>query len=103
VGQPVAVVEKPTGVAGVLRFETNRVLSGTGHERYTPSTPIERNRPTDVLARRLFERGGIDAVHVNGSVITVKLASADESGIREIIADLYTFYRPGVEVPAFEA
>ena len=103
-GQPVTVIEKPTGVPGVLRFETNRVLSGTGHERYTPESVIERDRPTDVLARRLLERGGIASVHVNGSVITVKLSSvsADGSGIREIVEGLYTYYRPGVEVPTFE-
>lgn len=101
-GQPVTVIEKPTGVPGVLRFETNRVLSGTGHERYTPDTVIERDRPTDVLARRLLERGGIASVHVNGSVITIKLSNDDDSGIREIVEGLYTFYRPGVEVPTFE-
>jgi hypothetical protein len=98
VGQPVTVIEKPTGMPGVIRYETNRVLSGMGHERYTPDRPIEGQRPPDVLARRLFERGGVAGVHVNGNVITVQLATGDGSGIKEIIENLYIYYRPGVEV-----
>jgi hypothetical protein len=98
VGQPVTVIEKPSGTPGVIRYETNRVLSGMGHERYTPDRPVEGQRPPDVLARRLFERGGVAAVHVNGNVITVQLATGDGSGIKEIIESLYTYYRPGVEV-----
>jgi hypothetical protein len=93
-GQPVSVIEKPTGRAGVLRFETNRNLTGMGHERYRSGGAIEGQRPPDVLARRLFERGGIASVHVHGGVITIELAEPDESGIKEIIEDLYVFYRP---------
>jgi hypothetical protein len=52
-----------------------------------------------VLARRLFERGGIDAVHVNSNVVTVHLADGSPpSGIKDLIQELYTYYRPGVEV-----
>jgi hypothetical protein len=98
VGQPVAVIEKPTPIPGVIRYETNRVLSGMGHEGYTPDRPIEGDRPSDVLARRLFERGGVAAVHVNGNIVTVRLATGDTSGIKEILENLYTYYLPGVEV-----
>ena len=97
-GQPVTVIEKPSPIPGVIRYETNRVLSGMGHERYVPDRPIEGDRPPDVLARRLFERGGIASVHVNGNIITVRLATGDAAGIKEIVEDLYTFYLPGVEV-----
>lgn len=96
-GQPVSVIEKPTGRAGVLRFETNRSLTGMGHERYRVGTTVHGNRPPDVLARRLFERGGVATVHVYGGLITVELSEADESGIKEIIEDLFVYYRPGVE------
>ncbi len=96
-GQPVSVIEKPTGRAGVLRFETNRSLTGMGHERYRAGTAVEGNRPPDVLARRLFERGGVATVHIYGGLITIELAEPDESGLKEIIEDLYTYYRPGVE------
>ena len=33
-GQPVAVVEKPSSIPGMVRFEANRSLTGMGHERF---------------------------------------------------------------------
>ena len=76
-----------------MRFETNRVLSGTGHDRYTADHPVEGNRPVDELARRLFADGGIHAVHINSSVVTVDLAEGfDSEGLADIIRGLYTFY-----------
>ncbi|HUP74883.1 MAG TPA: hypothetical protein VM282_17700 [Acidimicrobiales bacterium] len=99
-GQPVTVIEKPSSRAGVVRFETNRVLTGMGHERYTSAEQAVGNDPADVLARRLFERGGIKSVHVNSSVVTVVLESAGAEGIKEIIEGLYTYYLPGVEPPS---
>jgi len=102
-GQPVTVIEKPSRRGGVVRFELNRVLTGTGHERYRPGDVIVGDRPPDVLARRLLERGGIDAVHINSSVVSVDVSKGSSAeGIKEIIEDLYTYYRPGVEVPVFE-
>jgi len=101
-GQPVTVIEKPSSRAGVVRFETNRVLTGMGHERYTSAAQAVADHPADVLARRLFERGGIKSVHINGSVVTVELESADASGIKAIIEGLYTYYLPGVEPPSDE-
>ena len=59
-GQPVSVIEKPSSQGGVVRYEINRTLTGMGHERYLADQPIEDDRPPDELARRLFERGGID-------------------------------------------
>lgn len=101
-GQPVTVIEKPSR-DGMVRFETNRCLTGTGHERYRAGAVVDGVRPADVLARRLLARGGIDGVHVNSNVITLDMAKgASTEGIAEIIEDLYTYYRPGVEVPAFE-
>lgn len=102
-GQPITVIEKPSVTPGTVRYEINRNLTGMGHERYRADRPVEGDRPPDELARRLFERGGIDAVHIYANVITVDL---DEhrvaDGIREIIEDLYLYYRPGVEVPTLE-
>lgn len=99
-GQRVTVIEKPSSRPGVVRFEINRILTGMGHERYRAGQLVEGDRPPDVLARRLFDRGGIDAVHINSNVITVDLdKGADTAGIVEIIGDLYTYYVPGVEVP----
>jgi hypothetical protein len=99
-GQKVTVVEKPSNRAGIYRYELNRVLTGMGHERYRSLDEVYDNRPPDVLARRLFERGGIAAVHINGNMVTVEMASSDSSGVRQIIEDLYTYYLPGVEPPA---
>lgn len=97
-GQPVSVIEKTTAVPGVVRFETNRALSGMGHDRYRSLDDILFDRPTDVLARRLFETGKVAAVHVNGSVITVELApDATSDGLAAIVADLYTYYHEGDE------
>ncbi len=106
-GQPVSVIEKTTGRAGVMRFETNRNFTGMGHERYTVEAPIIGDRPPDVLARRLFERGGVSSVHVYGGVVTIVLSEPvgsggngagggvpDSAGVKQIIEDLYTFYRP---------
>lgn len=98
-GQPVTVIEKPSLRPGVVRYETNRVLSGTGHEYYRSRDDAQGPTPTAELARRLFDRGGIEAIHVNGNVVTVHLADGSPpAGIKDVIVDLYTYYRPGVEV-----
>lgn len=97
-GQPVTVIEKATPVPGVVRFETNRALSGMGHEYYRTAADILWDRPVDEIARRLLERGSIDSIHINGSVITVQLVAGTSSdGIKEIIEGLYTFYQEGDE------
>lgn len=99
-GQPVTVIEKPSSRGGVVRYEINRTLTGMGHERYLAGQVVEGDRPPDELARRLFERGGIEGIHINSNVITLDLAKgANSDGIVEIIGDLYTYYRPGVAVP----
>jgi hypothetical protein len=92
-GQPVTVIEKPSSRSGIRRFETNRALSGMGHERYASLEEADGVRPVDVLARRLFEHGGVDHVHINGNVITVELARGGSGdGLAEVIGGLYTFY-----------
>ena len=101
-GQPVTVIEKPSSRAGVVRYEINRVLTGMGHEVFRQAPTDGSHRPADVLARRLFERGGIRTVHVNGSVITIELEEQSTAGITDIIGSLYTYYVPGVEPPSDE-
>ena len=99
-GQPITVVCRPSSRAGVVRFETNRALTGMGHERYRAGDEILGTAPADELARRLFDRGGIAGVHVNGNVVTVELAEAEAEGIDEVIASLYLYWVEGVEVPS---
>ncbi len=97
-GQPIAVVEKASSNPGVVRFETNRALTGMGHERYRSLADTVGTRPPDVLAHRLFEHGGIEAVHINGNIVTVDLASGRTSaGLKEVIEHLYLFYGPQPE------
>ena len=72
-----------------------------GHERYRAGDDIPGTTPADELARRLFARGGIAGVHMNGSVVTLEMADADSDpeGIEEIIAGLYLYWVEGVRVP----
>jgi hypothetical protein len=102
-GQPITVVERPTTRPDAVRFETNRSLTGMGHERYRSAADAVGSRPPDELARRLFERGGVEGVHIYSNVITVDLApGADGEGIGELIHDLFIYYRPGVVPPTDE-
>jgi hypothetical protein len=97
-GQPVTVIQRPTSRPDVWQFETNRVLTGMGGERYVAGTDVVGNRPPDEMARRLFEHGGVSSVHVAGNIATVQLESgASPDGLAEIIEDLHTHYREGVE------
>ena len=98
-GQPIVVTEKPSSAnRGVVRFETNRALTGMSHERYLVGDTIMGERPPDELARRLIAHGGVGGVHINSNVITVHLDQGGSTdGLREIIENLYIFY------PATEA
>ena len=100
-GQPVTVVRKPSSRAGIVRYETNRALTGMGHERYCAGDEVAGTTPADELARRLFARGGIVGVHVNGNIVTIQMADveADADGIDEVIASLYLYWVEGIEVP----
>jgi hypothetical protein len=98
-GQPVTVIEKPSSTPGVVRFETNRTLTGTGHEIYRADVPITGRKWCDELARRLFAHGGVETVHMNASIITVSLEpGASPPGLREIVESMFIYYGPGVEV-----
>lgn len=93
-GQPITVVEKHSHRPGVVRFEINRPLTGMGHERYVAGQTIDGQRPPDELARRLFEHGGVDAVHIYDNMITVDLSKgANDDGLIDVIRELFLFYR----------
>ena len=98
-GQLITVTRKPSIRPDVAIFELNRSLTGMGHERYASAADIVRQRPVDELARRLFEAGGIQGVHIYSNVVTVDLAPGGTAdGLDEVIRGLFTYYRPGVEV-----
>lgn len=71
-----------------------------GHERYKLGEEILLNRPPDAIARQLLATGQVSDVHVYAQTITVTLLPGKGAeGLKEIIGDLYTFYKPGVRVP----
>lgn len=92
-GQPITVVEKPSSNPAIVRFETNRPLSGMGHEPYMEAPDELLGRPVDELARRLFAAGGVRRVHINGSVITVTLGGGRTgAGLGDIVRNLFLHY-----------
>jgi hypothetical protein len=98
-GQPVTVIEKASSTPGLVRFEINRSITGMGIERYSSPESVIDTRPVDELARRLFEHGGVEGVTVNSNMITVQVAlGASTMGIKELIEELFLYYREGVEV-----
>ena len=102
-GQPVAVEQKSGGTAAIIRFETNRSLTGMGHERFASAAEAKGTRPAAVVARRLFESGQVAWVHVFGNIVTVQLASgASQAGLDAIVRDLYQYWKPGMTPPSVE-
>jgi hypothetical protein len=106
-GQPVAVVEKPSTLPGIVRFEANRTLTGMGHERFASTGDAVGPRPAAELARRLFATGKVAGVHIYANVITVDLAgdhtaANDTDGLLDVVRDLHKYWMPGMEPPAFE-
>jgi hypothetical protein len=96
-GQLITVTEKPSARHGIVRFETNRALTGMAHERYASLEDAWGPRPPDVVARGLIEGGNAKAVHIHGNVITVELRDgAETTGMADLIADLFIHYKPGV-------
>jgi hypothetical protein len=103
-GQPITVVEKPsTANPAILRLETNRPLSGMGHDRYDAPPGELRVRPVDELARRLFAAGGVEGVHINGSVVTVTLGGGRTgAGLAYIVRGLFLHYGETAAAPSAE-
>ena len=96
-GQLITVTEKPSAKHGIVRFETNRAITGMGHERYNSIDDISENRPPDVLARLLFETGKVSSMHIYGNIVTLTLkGGAQTDGMAKIIEDLFIHYKPGV-------
>ena len=98
-GQLIRVTERPGAKPGTAVFDLNRSLTGMGHERYHSAADAVGGRPCDVLARRLFEKPGVRSVHIYSNVVTVAMDSGRSTeGLQQVIIDLFTYYRPGVEV-----
>ncbi len=102
-GQLVGVVEKPSTAPGVVRFELNRSLSGMGHERFMSIDDAIGPKPAPSLARLLFSTGKVAGVHIYSNMVTVDITEGfDSSGLADIVREMYRYWKPGVEAPAFE-
>lgn len=102
-GQPVAVEQKVGTGSAVVRFETNRSLTGMGHERFTSVAEAKGTRPAAVVARRFLESGQVAWVHVYGNIVTAELsAGASQAGLGDIVRDLYQYWKPGMTPPSLE-
>jgi hypothetical protein len=100
-GQPVTVIEVPSSQPGVVRYRTNRPLTGMGHEIYRSMADVDAapDKPASRIGRILIEQGGVESVHLNGNVITVQLGHAgSDTGFKQLIEEVFIYYRPGVEV-----
>lgn len=103
-GQLVAVVEKPSSIPGVIRFEANRTLTGQGHETFHEAGDAIGPRPAAVLARRLLESGQVESVHMYSNMVTVHLLQGFTGvGLDEVVRDLYQYWKPGMEPQVFDA
>lgn len=103
-GQQVAVVEKPSPRPGLLRLETNRSLTGMGHERFTTMSDAVGPRPAAVIARQLLSTGKVDSVYVYGNIISVDVAKGyTADGLADLVRNMYQYWKPGMEMPTFDA
>ncbi len=103
-GQQVAVTEKPSPRPGVMRFETNRSLTGMGHERFTSMADAIGPRPAAALARQLLSTGKVDSVYMYGNIVTVDISKGfDADGLGDVVRNMYQYWKPGVEIPTFDA
>ena len=103
VGQPVDVKQTTAGVAGRIRFELNRTLTGQGHEKFTSASQAIGPRPAAELARRLFNSGAVLGVHVFANIVTVDLVPGSrDSDLTQIVTDLHQYWKPGMKPPTVE-
>jgi hypothetical protein len=103
-GQQVSVIEKASPRAGVLRFETNRSLTGMGHERFTSVADAVGSRPAASLARQLLATGKVDSVYVYGNIVSVDVSKGSTGdGLADVVRDMYQYWKPGMEMPTFDA
>ena len=100
-GQPITVTEKRGARGDVVLFELNRSLTGMGHERYPSRDAATGTRPPDELARRLFDTGVVEAVHIYSNVVTVDLApGASTDGLADVVHSLFVHYDHDEDGPA---
>jgi hypothetical protein len=87
-----------------MRFETNRSLTGMGHERFTSMADAIGPRPAAALARQLLSTGKVESVYMYGNIVTVDVSKGfDADGLGDVVRNMYQYWKPGVEIPTFDA
>jgi hypothetical protein len=103
-GQQVAVTERPSPRPGVLRFETNRSLTGMGHEHFKSMSDAVGPRPAAALARQLLSTGKVDSVYIYGNIVSVDISKGSNAdGLGDVVRNMYQYWKPGMEMPTFDA
>jgi hypothetical protein len=103
-GQQVAVVERLSPRPGVVRFETNRSLTGMGHEHFKSLADAVGPRPAAALARLLLSTGKVDSVYMYGNIVSVDVAKGfTADGLGDVVRNMYQYWKPGMEMPTFDA
>jgi Scaffold protein Nfu/NifU N terminal len=103
-GQQVAVTERPSPRPGVMRFETNRSLTGMGHEHFSSISDAIGPRPAAAIARQLLATGKVDSVYVYGNIITVDVTKGyTAEGLGDVVRNMYQYWKPGMDLPTFDA
>jgi hypothetical protein len=95
VGQEITVTARPGASPSVRLFDLNRSLTGMEIERYHEVDGTKGDRPSDVLARRLFDLGATQ-VTIYSSVVTVQAPPERwaelEPVVVETIEHLFGYY-----------
>jgi hypothetical protein len=101
-GQPVAVVVTKSPTPGVVRLTANRTLTGSGHEVFRTAADAVGPRPAASLARSLLATGQVEKIHMFGNIVTVDLLKGfTADGLSDVVRDMYQYWKPGMEPPAF--
>ena len=88
----------------MLRFETNRSLTGMGHEQFTSMSDAVGPRPAAALARQLLSTGKVDSVYMYGNIISVDISKGSTAdGLGDVVRNMYQYWKPGMEMPTFDA
>ena len=88
----------------MLRFETNRSLTGMGHEHFTSMSDAVGPRPAAALARQLLSTGKVDSVYIYGNIISVDISKGSNAdGLGDVVRNMYQYWKPGMEMPTFDA
>jgi hypothetical protein len=103
-GQQVAVTERLSPRPGVVRFETNRSLTGMGHEHFKSLADAVGPRPAAALARQLLSTGKVESVYMYGNIVSVDVAEGSSAdGLGDVVRNMYQYWKPGMEMPTFDA